>query len=65
MTECPLCEQDASAVMTVESGVSWSDAAGLPPHSFFDKYIMVHAAKTRFGDHKVFCHTEDDLQSKR
>lgn len=62
---CPLCEQKASSVMNVRQGVSWADAAGLPPHTFFSKYVMCHATTTQFGDMKVFCHTEKDLQEKR
>lgn len=63
-SECPLCEQQASSVMNVRQGVSWADAAGLPPHTFFSKYVMCHAKETQFGT-KVFCHTERDLQQNR
>lgn len=63
-SECPLCGEQASKVLTVTSGRSWADAAGLPPHTFFSRYLMVHRQQTQFGDMKLYCHTERDLKEQ-
>lgn len=55
---CPLCKEEADAVMNVTSGDSWADVAGLPPHSLFSKYNMLHVETTQFGDKKVYVHKQ-------
>jgi len=55
--ECPVCGQEFSAVMNVEQGRSFSDAAGMPVHTFFSKYIMAHRQKEG-GKMKVYVHKE-------
>ncbi len=59
--ECPLCEKPASKDFRLQSGTSWRDSFGKPPHSLFSKYMMVHAAPTANGIH-IFLHTETDMQ---
>lgn len=60
VTECPLCEQEASGEANIKMGSSWKETFGRPPHSLFDKYKMVHVADTPQG-RKAFLHTEADL----
>jgi hypothetical protein len=63
MTECPACEQEASATVTLSMGDGWSDTFGKPPHSLFSTYVMLHVGGQEQGDLVVYCHTQSDLQS--
>lgn len=60
--QCPLCEKPASAHTVIRMGASWSDTFGKPPHSLFDRYMMVHVATVPSGERIAFLHTESDLQ---
>jgi len=44
-------------VMNVEQGRSFSDAAGMPVHTFFSKYVMAHRQKEK-GKMKVYLHKD-------
>jgi len=55
--ECPVCGQEFSSVMNVEQGRSFSDAAGMPAHTFFSKYMMAHRQKEK-GKMKVYLHKD-------
>jgi hypothetical protein len=54
--ECPICEREADAIVGVESGDSWGDLLGRPPHSFFQKYQMLHYVERQHGDGVLYCH---------
>ena len=54
--ECPLCEQEADAIVQVEMSDSWSDLLGRPPHSFFQKHQMLHYMERQHGKGVLYCH---------